>query len=128
MVTQVGCVCGVGQKDTGGCRWLAGGPESGVRLMVAIEQNVVRATLAAVHRPPADQPQPRRSETEGRVQRLLPVGDAANYLGVSRATVERLVFRGELPIVKIGGSTRYDVDDLDGYIAINRSRNRRRTA
>jgi excisionase family DNA binding protein len=128
MVTQVGCVCGVGQKGTGGWQWLAGGPESGVRLMVAIEQNAVRATLAAAHRPLADQPHPGRSKTEGRVQRLLPVGDAANYLGVSRATVERLVFRGELPIVKIGGSTRYDVDDLDGYIAINRSRSRRRTA
>jgi excisionase family DNA binding protein len=53
--------------------------------------------------------------TEGRLQRLLPVGDAADYLGVSRATVERLVYRGDLPIVKIGGSTRYDVDDLDAY-------------
>jgi excisionase family DNA binding protein len=63
-----------------------------------------------------------------RLQRLLPVGDAADYLGVSRATVERLVNRGELPIVKIAGLTRYDVDDLDGSIAINRCRNRRRTA
>jgi excisionase family DNA binding protein len=57
-----------------------------------------------------------------------PGAGAAEYLKVSRATVERLVFRGELPIVKIAGSTRYDVEDLDGYIAINRSRNRKRTA
>jgi excisionase family DNA binding protein len=49
-------------------------------------------------------------------------------LGVSRATVERLVNRGELPIVKVAGSTRYDVEDLDDYIEINRCRNRRRTA
>jgi excisionase family DNA binding protein len=62
------------------------------------------------------------------LKRLLPIRAAAEYLGVSRATVERLVFRGELPIVKIGASTRYDVDDLDGYIAINRSPNRKRTA
>ena len=47
------------------------------------------------------------------VQRLKSVEDAAKYLGVSRATVERLVYRGELPIVKIGGSTRCDLDDLD---------------
>jgi excisionase family DNA binding protein len=60
--------------------------------------------------------------------RLLPVGDAAAYVGVSRATVERLVYRGELPIVKVAGSTRYDAEDLDGYIEINRSRNRNRTA
>ncbi len=67
-------------------------------------------------------------QTEGVLKRLLPIRAAAEYLGVSRATVERLVFRGELPIVKIVGSTRYDVEDLDGYIAINRSRNRKRTA
>ena len=66
--------------------------------------------------------------TEGVLKRLLPIRAAAEYLGVSRATVERLVFRGELPIVKIAGSTRYDVEDLDGYIAINRCRNRKRTA
>jgi excisionase family DNA binding protein len=47
---------------------------------------------------------------------------------VSRATVERLVYRGELPIVKVAGSTRYDVEDLDDYIEINRCRNRKRTA
>jgi excisionase family DNA binding protein len=52
---------------------------------------------------------------------------AAEYLGVSRATIERLVFRGELPIVKVAGSTRYDVEDLNVYIAVNRCRNRKRT-
>lgn len=66
--------------------------------------------------------------TEGVLKRLLPISAAAEYLGVSRATVERLVFRGELPIVKIAGSTRYHVEDLDGYIATNRSRNRKRPA
>ncbi len=63
-----------------------------------------------------------------RTRRLVPVEAAAEYLGVSRATVERLVHRGELPFIKISGSTRYDVDDLDGYIDTNRRRNRRRTA
>jgi excisionase family DNA binding protein len=58
----------------------------------------------------------------------VPIGAAAQYLGVSRATVERLVYRGELPIVKVAGSTRYDVEDLDDYIEINRCRNRKRTA
>jgi excisionase family DNA binding protein len=62
-----------------------------------------------------------------RRQRLLSIGAAAEYLGVSRATVERLVFRGELPMVKVGGSTRYDVEDLHLYIAVNRCRNRTRT-
>jgi excisionase family DNA binding protein len=67
-------------------------------------------------------------EPDGSRQRLLPVGAAANYLGVSRATVERLVSRGELPIVKVGASTRYDVEDLDRFIATNRCRDRRRSA
>jgi excisionase family DNA binding protein len=61
----------------------------------------------------------------GPLQRLLPVGSAAKYLGVSRATVERLVHRGDLATVKIGRSTRYDVEDLDGFIETNRRRNHR---
>jgi excisionase family DNA binding protein len=65
---------------------------------------------------------------EAAPQRLLPFRGAAEYLGVSRATIERLVYRGELPIVKVAGSTRYDVEDLNGYIAVNRCRNRKRTA
>lgn len=67
-------------------------------------------------------------EPEGRRQRLLPVGAAADYLGVSRATVERLVSRGQLPVVKVGASTRYDIEDLDEFIATNRCRDRRRSA
>jgi excisionase family DNA binding protein len=62
------------------------------------------------------------------LQRLLPILGAAEYLGVSRATVERLVNRGDLPIVKVAGSTRYDVEDLDAYIESNRRRIRKRTA
>lgn len=50
---------------------------------------------------------------EGGRRRLLAIRSAADYLGVSRATVERLVNRGELPIVKMAGSTRYDVEDLE---------------
>ena len=68
------------------------------------------------------------SETEAVPQRLLPIRGAAEYLGVSRATIERLVFRGELSIVKVAGSTRYDVEDLNGYITVNRRCNRKRTA
>ena len=68
------------------------------------------------------------SMAEGMARRLLSIGAAAEYLGVSRATIERLVFRGGLPMVKVGGSTRYDVNDLDGFIAINRCRNRKRSA
>lgn len=64
--------------------------------------------------------------TEVGPHRLWSIGTAAEYLGVSRATVERLVQRSELTIVKVGGATRYDVRELDGYIEINRRRNRKR--
>jgi excisionase family DNA binding protein len=66
--------------------------------------------------------------TGRRPRRLLPIDAAADYLSVSRATIERLAHRGELPIVKIAGSTRYDVEDLDNHIEINRFRNHKRTA
>jgi hypothetical protein len=35
------------------------------------------------------------------------------------ATIERLAQRRELLIIKVAGSTPYDVEDLDLYIAIN---------
>jgi excisionase family DNA binding protein len=65
---------------------------------------------------------------EERRQRLVPVVAAAEYLGVSRATIERLVSRGQLPVVKVGACTRYDIEDLDGFIATYRHRYRRRSA
>ena len=61
-------------------------------------------------------------------RRLIAVDAAADFLGVSRATVERLARRGELPIVKVAGATRYDVEDLDAYVARNRRRRRNRMA
>jgi excisionase family DNA binding protein len=66
--------------------------------------------------------------TEGPGTRLLPIATAAEYLGVSRATIERLVLRGELAIVKVAGSTRYDIRDLENYVESNRRRNRKRIA
>ena len=71
---------------------------------------------------PTEQVHAGASETERGLQRLMSVEAAAEYLGVSRATVERLVYRGELPIVKIARATRYDIDDLDRYIENNRGR------
>jgi excisionase family DNA binding protein len=67
-------------------------------------------------------------DPEGRRQRLVPVRAAAEYLGVSPATVERLVSRGHLPIVKVGATARYAVEDLDDFIATNRFRERQRSA
>jgi 1,6-anhydro-N-acetylmuramate kinase len=74
---------------------------SGVGLMAGTERDAVSQALAGTDRPT------RRIQSEGSVgevrrsQRLLPIGAAGQYLGVSRATVERLVYRGELPTVKV---------------------------
>jgi excisionase family DNA binding protein len=95
--------------------------------MAGIERDGVRQAVAGLDRP-THQIHAEGSSTEMRRQRLLSIAAAAEYLSVSRATIERLVNRGGLPIVKVAGSTRYDVEDLDLYIAINRRRNRKRTA
>lgn len=93
-------------------------------------QTVVRTEPAVPARPaqpaPAPEVQLPPSPPAPRSNRLLAIDQAAAYLGVSRATVDRLVFRGQLPFVKVGGATRYDIEDLDQFIDTNRHRNRRR--
>ena len=57
---------------------------------------------------------------------LLDVAQTAEYLGdVSTRTVHRLVARGQLRKVKIGGSTRFRRSELDRYL---RSAERSRVA
>ena len=48
--------------------------------------------------------------------RVLSQQDAANYLGISYWTVRDLVFRHELPFVKIGRRILVDRLDLDAYL------------
>jgi excisionase family DNA binding protein len=55
--------------------------------------------------------QPRVSEP-----RLLSQQEAARYLGISYWTVRDLVFRREIPIVKIGRRVLVDRLDLDAYL------------
>ena len=49
-------------------------------------------------------------------QRLLSQQDAACYLGISYWTVRDLVFRREIPFVKIGRRILVDRMDLDAYL------------
>lgn len=48
--------------------------------------------------------------------RLLSQQDAACYLGISYWTIRDLVFRRELPFVKIGRRILVDRMDLDAYL------------
>ena len=49
-------------------------------------------------------------------RRLLSQQDAASYLGVSYWTIRDLVFRHELPFLKIGRRILIDQIDLDAYV------------
>ena len=48
--------------------------------------------------------------------RLFSQQDAASYLGISYWTIRDLVFRHELPFVKIGRRILVDRIDLDAYL------------
>jgi excisionase family DNA binding protein len=47
---------------------------------------------------------------------LLTVREAAARLNVSMQTARRLIWRGELPAIKVAGAYRIDADELDEYI------------
>ena len=68
-------------------------------------------------RPDNDQPSP----TAG----LLTTVEAAKLLHVHPRTVQRLVERGELSAVHLGGAVRFDPGDLDGLIAGNKQQHGR---
>ena len=48
--------------------------------------------------------------------RLLSQQEAARYLGISYWTVRDLVFRREIPFIKIGRRVLVDRLDLDAYL------------
>jgi excisionase family DNA binding protein len=48
--------------------------------------------------------------------RLLSQQEAAHYLGISYWTVRDLVFRREIPFIKIGRRVLVDRLDLDAYL------------
>jgi excisionase family DNA binding protein len=50
---------------------------------------------------------------------LISVAGAAIYLSVSPRTVRRLIAKGDIPIVRVGGSLRIAVAMLNAYIALH---------
>ena len=53
--------------------------------------------------------------------RLLTPKEAANFLAISTRTLSRIVKQGELPVVRVGGSNRFTMPDLEAYIARRRA-------
>jgi excisionase family DNA binding protein len=47
---------------------------------------------------------------------LLTKSEAAEQLGVSVRTIERLISAGRLPLVHVGGAARVRVADLGAYV------------
>ena len=49
--------------------------------------------------------------------KLISVKEAAKLMAISRRTLERLVSAGDLPRpLKIGGCSRFRINDITGYI------------
>jgi len=55
---------------------------------------------------------------------LFTTDQAADYLQISVRSVKNLLGDGRIPFIKIGRATRIHRDDLDGFIARNRRRQR----
>lgn len=53
-------------------------------------------------------------------QQLYDVNQAGVFLGVSGWSVREMIWRGDLPHVRVGRLIRVDLRDLENYIARNR--------
>ena len=53
--------------------------------------------------------------------RLLTPKEAAGFLAISTRTLSRIVKQGDLPVVRVGGSNRFTMPDLEVYIGRRRT-------
>ena len=53
--------------------------------------------------------------------RLLTPKEAAGFLAISTRTLSRIVKQGELPVVRVGGSNRFTMPDLEAYVGRRRA-------
>jgi len=67
-------------------------------------------------------PEPERPQESRQPRRLLPIQQVAEVLGVSRASVRRLLAAGQLPVVQFNRRLLVDAKDLDAFI--ERAKNR----
>lgn len=54
-------------------------------------------------------------------QRLYSITTAAKYLGLSPWTIREMIWRGDLPSVRMGRRVMLDLDDLNQYIAFHKT-------
>jgi excisionase family DNA binding protein len=68
--------------------------------------------------------QPIANRAESQTSRLLTVNEAAAYLSVSVSTLYGWVWQRRISFVKMGRALRFDLRDLDSFIAKNRQQAR----
>ncbi len=56
----------------------------------------------------------------GRISPVLSINEAADVLGIARATVYRLLRAGEIESVRVGKRQKFRPEDLDAYLERNR--------
>ena len=52
---------------------------------------------------------------------LLTLNEAATLLSISPKTLQRLVARGDLAVIRVGSSLRFSTSDLDAFVTRHRS-------
>ncbi len=53
-------------------------------------------------------------------KRLLKIEEASEYLSISKKGLYNMIYRREIPFVKIKGRIRFDIIDLDKWIEENK--------
>ena len=67
-------------------------------------------------KPAYDQIANPKAQVAGPRPRLLRIGEAAQFLGVSRTTMYRLMHSVQLKTVRIGRSVRVALEDLEAFV------------
>ena len=62
----------------------------------------------------------RTGQPRHELPRLVSIEDVAKHLGVSVRHVRRLVFERRIPYVKWGHLVRFDIDDVNDWLANSR--------
>ena len=53
-------------------------------------------------------------------KRLLTIKEASEYLGISEKGLYNMIYRREIPFVKLGGKLRFDIIDIEKWINDNK--------
>lgn len=52
----------------------------------------------------------------GKEDRLMSIGEAADYLGVKKSTLYSWVFYRKIPFIKVGRLVKFDLSELQEWI------------